>query len=320
MRQIPSFGDHRFESEPPPGARVCGRERIVVGVSSRAPNDPVEWAAAEAASRHASLRIVHAYFWSSAAASINAVSIYMAQAAARTAAEQIVAEAACRARLVAPELDITSEIVVGATAPVLLRVAQHADLVVLGGRRSNRRRGLRDDSVVIPVMARSVAPVAVVRPFHDVAPGPSAARVVVGVDGSESSSTAIGFAFRAAARRGLGLTAIHACGPPESTDTTPFLGEATRLQGPWRTLAEAMAPWLIKFPGVDVLQKLAVATPADALAAESAGAALLVVGSRGRTRLKGRLFGSVSQTVLQSAHCPTAVIRRDCHVALGNRS
>jgi nucleotide-binding universal stress UspA family protein len=219
--------------------------------------------------------------------------------------------------LVAPELDITPDIVAGAAAPVLLRQAQRADLVVLGGRVSRRRGGLREDSVVVPITARSAAPVAVVRPFHDVAPGQSAARVVVGVDGCDSSSPAIGFAFRAAARRGVGLTAIHACGPPESTDTTPFLGEATRLQGPWRSLAEAMAPWLVKFPGVDVLQKLAVATPGGALVAESAGAALLVVGCRGRTRLNGRLFGSVSQSVLRGAHSPIAVVRRDCQVALG---
>jgi len=317
MRQIPSFGDHRFDPEQLPRTRSWGRDRIVVGVSSRAGNDPVEWAAAEAASRHGSLRIVHAYFWSSAAASINALAVYAAQTAARSAAEQIVAEAARRARLVAPELDITSEIVVGATAQALLRLAQHADLVVLGGRTSHRRR-LRDDSVVIPVAARSAAPVAIIRPLDDVAPGPSAARVVAGVGGSDSSSSAIGFAFRAAARRGLGLTAIHACGPPESTDTTPFLGETSRLQGPWRSLAEAMAPWLVKFPDVDVLQKLAVATPASALAAESAGAALLVVGSRGRTRRERRHFGSVSQTVLRSAQCPAVVVRRDCHVPLGS--
>jgi nucleotide-binding universal stress UspA family protein len=286
----------------------------VVGVSGLGQNDPVEWAAAEAASRHGSLRIVHAYFWSSAAASINAGPVYMARAAAQEAAERVVEEATCRARSVAPELDITSEIVVGATAPVLLRHAKRADLVVLGGR-SARRAGL-GNSVVIPVTARSAAPVAVVGGLHRTAPGPSAARVVVGVDGCDSSSSAIAYAFRAAAQRGLGLTALHACGPPGSSDGPPLLVDPGRLQGPARTLYRAMAPWLAAFPGVDVLQKLALVAPASALVAESAGAALVVVGCRGRSRLKGRLLGSVSQTVLRTADSPTAVVRRDCRVAL----
>jgi|SRR5215204_1951634 len=45
--------------------------------------------------------------------------------------------------------------------------------------------------------------------------------------------------------------------------------------------------------------------------AEEIDAGLIVVGSRGWSRLRRALIGSVSESVVQHAHCPVMVVRKD---------
>ncbi|MFC4945147.1 universal stress protein [Pseudonocardia sp. GCM10023141] len=66
---------------------------------------------------------------------------------------------------------------------------------------------------------------------------------------------------------------------------------------------------------VAVLTTLSCSDPAQALVAESRGAALVVVGSRGRGHVRGTLLGSVSQAVVAHAHCPIAVVHHRCGTA-----
>ena len=272
----------------------------------------VDWAAAEAASRHRSLRIVHAFTWPIRLSPDGAVLVGGGDFGTWAAAELIVEGAARRARSVAPDLEVTTQVVVGAAASVMLRQTREAELVVLGGPGvDNDRRSLD-----VTVVARSACPIVVIRPYQGVAPGPTAARVVVGTDGSQQSKIAIGIAFEAAARRGVGITAVHACKPRGCSDPRNSLNEATRDASTGQSLEQALAGWRVKFPGVDVLPRLVHDPPGPALVAESAGAALVVVGCRGRGRLRRRLFGSVSQTVLSRAHSPITVVRPIDHAML----
>jgi Universal stress protein family len=62
----------------------------------------------------------------------------------------------------------------------------------------------------LQVATHATCPVVVVRSVDYVEPGPDAGRVLVGVDGSDSSSAALEFAFEEASLRGCGLTAIYA--------------------------------------------------------------------------------------------------------------
>jgi nucleotide-binding universal stress UspA family protein len=70
-----------------------------------------------------------------------------------------------------------------------------------------------------------------------------------------------------------------------------------------------LAPWLARYPDVTVSRVVARERPSDALVEAGDGAALLVVGSRGRGGFAGLLLGSVSRQVLQHATCPVAVVR-----------
>ncbi|MDF2977983.1 MAG: UspA protein [Actinomycetospora sp.] len=279
---------------------------VLVGVDGSCTAwDALDWAAAEAAARGCPLRIVTACPPPVAPGPFGPVADVGGAGAA--AAEELLRQASQRARAVAPELEVTGRTVVGGAAPAL--TAQPAQLVVVGTRARGRVRRALAGSVSVGVCSRAPCPVVVVPPRREVEPGPSRVRVVVGVDGS-GSAPALAVAFAAAAQRGIGLTALHAWTPhpPADLDGLGDDRDAAELVARDR-LTAALAPWRREFPGVGVRLTLVADEPARALAAESAGAALLVIGSRGRGCLSGALFGSVGQAVLRHARCPAAVVR-----------
>jgi hypothetical protein len=108
---------------------------------------------------------------------------------------------------------------------------------------------------------------------------------------------------------------------------TASIGLLRRLAWASRDLPLGLVIGLRSFPVRSVLDSLRgsalchVLPPMDpmdvstALIAESVSAALVVVGSRGRGVLRGRLFGSVSRAVVQRAHSAVAVVRPDGAVA-----
>jgi len=139
--------------------------------------------------------------------------------------------------------------------------------------------------------------------------------VVVGVDGSGHADAALAFALDEARLRHGMLRVVHAwqylpmvAEPMAALPATPFdeLAAAARA-----VVDEAMVR--VAGPGaVDVpVEVRIVEGPAGtALLDASAGADLLVVGSRGRGGFAGLLLGSVSQQVTHHAHCPVVVLPR----------
>jgi nucleotide-binding universal stress UspA family protein len=110
--------------------------------------------------------------------------------------------------------------------------------------------------------------------------------VVVGVDGSEVSVEATGYAFEQASERGLGLTVVHAWNANVYTSGLAV----SVLEEPWDELVaeqeritdKAAARWTEEFPSVDVRTQVIQGRPADVLVDASEYAELVVVGSRGR--------------------------------------
>jgi nucleotide-binding universal stress UspA family protein len=125
----------------------------------------------------------------------------------------------------------------------------------------------------------------------------------------------------AAMHRRCALFAVHAWQPPLMAAGAGALAAAaaaaaTRLVGDGlpaaarRSLSEAVAPWREAFPDVAVHERLLEGHPETVVAKETRGAALVVVGSRGRAPLTGLVLGSTSQALLDRSNCPVAVVRR----------
>ena len=130
-------------------------------------------------------------------------------------------------------------------------------------------------------------------------------RVVVGVDGSDASTRALEWAA-IQAERTAGVLEIHTVYVPGLLFIPPDeVNELTQ-----RLLSEAAEHARAVAPGVTTLGKAHDdATPATALIEASQGAALLVVGSRGRGGFLGLTLGSVSQKCSRHAQAPVVIVR-----------
>jgi nucleotide-binding universal stress UspA family protein len=293
---------------------------IVVGVDgSRAGFEAVGWAVREAERRRTGVRLVHAVpVWSMEMSQIGPyaeVGRWMRECAAG-----VLAEAAGRVSQEDAGVPVESECLPGDPRPVLIEAAAGADLLVVGNHGLGGFRGLLVGSVAIAVSGRAPCPVVVVSGVSQ-APGeeesPSSRgeepaeigdEVVVGVDGSEGGAAAIGFAFAEASIRGVELRAVHAwnsLAPGTGFDPIPVVPEDGAER---RLLAEALEPWQDRYPEVKVNEQADRGHPVDVLRNASAGASLVVVGSRGRGGMAGLLLGSVSHAVLHHADGPVAIV------------
>jgi nucleotide-binding universal stress UspA family protein len=231
----------------------------------------------------------------------------------RTAADQVLQAAVSRVRSLFPDVEVFSEAVFGSTAPALMSRGRGAQLLVLGSVHApfpTRFRGLLTSSVCDRVAAHASCPVAIVRPLRSDGYGGSSPRVVVGVGAPEESVDALGYAFRAAAQRGIPVTAVHAWTPDSPADHEAVCGSLAESRAEARTrLEQALMPWARRFADVPVQPCVTAGAPAGALIRASEGAALVVVGSRGRSAARPRLLGSVGRSVSQRARCPVVVVR-----------
>jgi nucleotide-binding universal stress UspA family protein len=233
---------------------------------------------------------------------------------ARAAAESVLLDAMGRVRSVATDIAVSTRLVLGPARWALLREADGAQLLVVGSHARSELRSLLAGSVSIQVAAHASCPVVIIHPADSTSAAPPAphavARVVVGVDRTPSCTGAIGFAFQAARQRGITLTAVHAWAPDPPADLEGIVGATTMAEAlARRVIEQELARWCDEYADVRVATELAAGDPARALLAESRGAALVVVGSRGRGHLLGAVLGSVSQTVLRHARCPIAIVR-----------
>ena len=289
------------------------RGSVVVGIDgTRGAEAALDWATAEAAVRGCRLRIVHAFHPSLLVDPYGVAPPLGDSPLVWAGAEQVLAQAVARARSVAPDLPVTTHLLQSAAVPALLGEAHDASVLVLGGRSPRGLRGRLSRSISAQVAAHAPCPVVTIRlpEVRDACPSPP--RVVVGVDASASCTDAVGFAFQAACQRGVPLVAVHAWIPDPPGDLEAVAGPSALAEAvAGRVLDRALDRWRAAFATVAVHTALVRGAPAHALIATSHGAALLVIGTRGRGRVVKTVFGSVSDTVLRHSRCPLAIIRHD---------
>ena len=135
----------------------------------------------------------------------------------------------------------------------------------------------------------------------------SAGRVIVGVDGSESSKEALRWAAEYAGAVGAPLEALTVWDMPITFGWVASLEEDDPEQGALDALDALVRDVLGE--DAQVTTKVERGHAAFVLVTASKRAGLLVVGSRGRGGFTGMLIGSVSQYCVQHATCPVVVFR-----------
>jgi nucleotide-binding universal stress UspA family protein len=230
-------------------------------------------------------------------------------AAVRDQGRQWLTEAANAAAEVLPATRVETALVAGSAVTVLLRESAEATVVVLGNKGRNALTGLLVGSTSLAVTGRAHCPVVLVRGAAEDRTGP----VLVGVDGTEASAAAIAFAFAEASARDVPLVALHAWADSLfelalAGNNAPLDLDRYRRQGE-ESLAERLAGWQEKYPGVRVEREIVHDRPGHALQTGARDAQLLVVGRHGRGGLRDLVLGSTSQHVVHHATCPVAVVR-----------
>ena len=282
---------------------------VVVGVDGSPSSElALRWAVDEARRTRQLLHVVHALETELVISDKHQLGTKEAPASS----DQVLTAAVDVVRTMAPEVRTTPHSVTGFAPTTLIAASKIAGTVVVGSYGRSALPTALLGSVSQQVAVHSSCPVVVVR-GNSKQDGAGSGHVVVGVDGSEASEPALGYAFAYAASRGRSLTAVHTWWwePLEGISLgEPWIGDWTEIASQEATLvSESLAGWSEKYPDVPVRSHVVRGDPVVELLDQSRGASLLVVGSRGRGGFIGLVLGSVSRRVLKRASCPVAVVR-----------
>jgi nucleotide-binding universal stress UspA family protein len=270
----------------------------------------VEWAAREAVTRGAALRIVSVpalpprMAWQSGPqGSPDAVADTIVKAC-----DHALAWAAGRAAEVEPGLAVETARLSGRPAAALTEAASDASMLVVGSLGGGGFAALLLGSVSRYVATHADCPVAVVREENMAVHR----EVVVGVRDLDQPA-AIGFAFAEASLRKARLRAVHAWQlflPEMRLTGTERPGaaaeEVTAEVAEW--LADLLSFWSEKYPDVEIVEDVVHAPPARILVASSARADLTVVGRNTGRDSSHAGADPVLHAMLNHAHGPIAVV------------
>ena len=141
-------------------------------------------------------------------------------------------------------------------------------------------------------------------------------RIVVPLDGSDSSFKAAEYAVKLAKLTGVDLLFMHAVANPPYVEfksagivMTQYIDAAKRYAEAWfATAGEIASKEGVKFSAKAVLDVASIPDTIVNYAADKK-ADLIVMGTKGRTGLKRILLGSVASGVVSHASCSVLVVR-----------
>ena len=192
-----------------------------------------------------------------------------------------------------------------------------ADLIVMGTRGHTGLKHVLLGSVAERTVRMAPCPVLTARlPSRSEEPAGPFRRILVPLDFSKHAEAALALAIDLAKQSGAEIHLVHAYELP--TAVTMAYGVAIP-QSVWDGVQEAAQARLdegrkkVAEAGVKVSTHVASGPAADAIAhaAETFGADLIVMGTRGLTGLKHVLLGSVAERTIRTAPCPVLTVKAD---------
>lgn len=270
------------------------------------------WAADEAERRDLSVRLLHA--WPLMAPEPTSVPSEIDQ---NYWAKRIVHNARAELQAHHPGLGVLGNLVAEDAQDALLQAASESEMLVLGSRGLAPVESYFLGDVSMLVVARAQQPVVLVRAEggkegrSPESGATGAGGVVVALKLHGPCDDLLGFAFTAAAARGVPLRAVHSRSVPLHAyvpwgvdhDVTEEI-----VQEAQKPLSQVLRPWREKFPGVEVADSIGLKSPARAVVGAAEGADLLVVGRRKHHPHLTPRMGPVAQAAVHHARCPVAVV------------
>lgn len=233
--------------------------------------------------------------------SASAADVRHANHAAQAALDAVVQEC----RHLQPGVDFDGCAIDADAVAALVDEARGADLLVVGRSGAGRVERVLLGSVTEAVLRHSPCPVAVVPATSTDRVG----RVVVGIDGSPASTTALRWAAAEAELRRAELVVLHAWEYPYRL-TAEGIGRGSDLAEVDAAIVTDRAVETARdVTAGAVSSQLVEGGAVQAVLDASRSADLVVVGSRGRGGFRTMLLGSVAHGVAGNSACPVVVVR-----------
>jgi nucleotide-binding universal stress UspA family protein len=138
-------------------------------------------------------------------------------------------------------------------------------------------------------------------------------KILVPIDGSESSEEALRYACNLASRLEASVTVLYVVNTPYIGDSPSMFSEVDSLLAEGRRVLEAARKTgLVEgYAGMHFELRQGIGNPGHEIKfCEEGSFSLVVMSARGRTPFTHLLIGSVSSTVVQHAICPVLVVRK----------